>query len=256
MSPRTLDHCTEIAVLAIALSNAAGASVRQRDSCSTGGDILWNGASLTPQGHAGLYNLGKYGSPIFKSIRARSASAPPYSVAPIRAGMLTTGDVFGVRTNLGHYAKVMVTAADGASLSLEYTTFAEAGSNIVTRAAAAGPPPFITQVQNNYSFLLPGAPNYGIAPGRLFVIEGENLNGNPTPVLQSGAAPGLPATLNQTNVSVTVHGITTTGHADGSRPHRNAGWQNRSDPQSVSAPGLDLGLATGVVSFEAPTTCQ
>jgi uncharacterized protein (TIGR03437 family) len=214
----------EIAVLAIALSITARASQSGNATLtanaslsldtgvvsSTSGDILWNGAKLTPQGHAGLYNLGKYGPRIFKSIRARSASAPPYSPAPIPAGKLTPGDVFGVHTNLGHYAKVMVTAADGVSLSLEYTTFTEARSNIVTRPAAAGPPPFITQIQNNYSFLLPGAPNYGIAPGSLFVISGENLNGNPTPVLQSSAAPGLPATLNQTSLSVAVNGITTT----------------------------------------------
>jgi len=55
-----------------------------------------------------------------------------------------------------------------------------------------------------------GVPNYGIAPGSIFVAEGQNLNGNQTPVLQSSAAPGLPVTLNQTSLSVTVNGITTT----------------------------------------------
>jgi hypothetical protein len=34
---------------------------------NAGGDILWNGAALVPQGRAGLYNLGKYGSRAFKS---------------------------------------------------------------------------------------------------------------------------------------------------------------------------------------------
>jgi uncharacterized protein (TIGR03437 family) len=53
-------------------------------------------------------------------------------------------------------------------------------------------------------------PNYGIAPGSIFVVGGQNLNGNQTPVLQSSAAPGLPATLNQTSLSVTVNGVTTT----------------------------------------------
>src|SRR5579863_1315922 len=157
---------------------------------SAGGDILWSGTSLAPRGRAGLYNLGKYGSRVFKSIAARSAAGAPYSAVPIPAGMLVAGDVFGVHTNGGHYAKVIVTAVNGASLSLQYTTFIAAGSSIAARPAAFGPPPFIYQVQNNYSYLLPGVPNYGIAPGSLFAIQGMNLNANFTPVLQSSAAPG------------------------------------------------------------------
>jgi uncharacterized protein (TIGR03437 family) len=187
---------------------------------SAGGDILWNGTALTPQGRAGLYNLGKYGSRVFKSIAARSAAGAPYSATPIPAGTLVAGDVFGVHTNGGHYAKVIVTAVNGAALSLQYTTFMTAApgittgssiaANSVANPAAFGPPVFIYQVQNNYSFLLPGVPNYGIAPGSLFVIEGQNLNTNSQPVLQSSAAPGLPTTLNQTSLSVTVNGVTTT----------------------------------------------
>ncbi len=60
-------------------------------------------------------------------------------------------------------------------------------------------------------------PNYGIAPGSLFAIQGLNLSGNQTPVLQSSAAPGLPTTLNQTSLSVTVNGVPVpTGVVDGS----------------------------------------
>ncbi|HEY1756484.1 MAG TPA: hypothetical protein VGG72_13875 [Bryobacteraceae bacterium] len=184
---------------------------------NAGGDILWNGTAVAPQGRAGLYNLGKYGSRVFKSIAARSAAGAPYSAAPIPAGTLVAGDVFGVHTNGGHYAKVIVTAVNGASLSLQYTTFITAGiaagSNTAVKVeanAAFGPPVFIFQVQNNYSFLLPGVPNYGIAPGSLFAIQGQNLNGTSQPVLQSSAAPGLPTTLNQTSLSVTVNDVTTT----------------------------------------------
>ena len=53
-------------------------------------------------------------------------------------------------------------------------------------------------------------PNYGIAPGSLFAIQGLNLNSAAPPVLQSSAAPGLPTTLNGTSLSVTVNGVTTT----------------------------------------------
>jgi hypothetical protein len=175
---------------------------------SVGGDVFWNGTALAAQGQAGLYNLGRFSSRVFKSITARSAARAPYSVAPIPASALIVGDIFGVRTNGGHYAKVSVTAVNGTSVSLQYTTFIAA--SIAAHPSAFGPPPFISQVQNNYSFLLPGVPNYGIAPGSLFAIQGQNLNANATPVLQSSAAPGLPTTLNQTSLSVTVNGVTTT----------------------------------------------
>jgi hypothetical protein len=174
---------------------------------SAGGDVLWNGTSLAAQGQAGLYNLGRYGSRIFRSINARSAARVPYSAAPIPASALIVGGIIGVRTNGGHYAKISVTAVNGSSISLQYTTFIAA--SIAVHPSLFGPPPFIFQVQNNYSYLLPGVPNYGIAPGSLFAIQGMNLNGNATPVLQSSAAPGLPTTLNQTSLSVTVNGVTT-----------------------------------------------
>src|SRR5580693_2325453 len=90
---------------------------------SVGGDVFWNGTALATQGQAGLYNLGRFGSRIFKSITARSAARAPYRAAPIPASALVVGDIFGVRTNSGHYAKVSVTGVNGASVSLQYTTF-------------------------------------------------------------------------------------------------------------------------------------
>ena len=175
---------------------------------STGGDLLWNGTSMAPQGQAALYNLGRFGSRVFKSITARAAARAPFNTAPIPGSVLIVGDIVGVRTNGGHYAKMCVVALDGTSLSLQYTTFIATRASIAAHPSAFGPPPFIYQVQNNYSFLLPGVPNYGIAPGSLFAIQGMNLNGNSTPVLQSSAAPGLPKTLNQTTLSVTINGVT------------------------------------------------
>jgi uncharacterized protein (TIGR03437 family) len=53
-------------------------------------------------------------------------------------------------------------------------------------------------------------PNYGIAPGSLFLIYGTGLSTAAAPVVQSSSAPGLPQTLNQTSVSVTINGVTTT----------------------------------------------
>jgi uncharacterized protein (TIGR03437 family) len=171
-------------------------------------DVLWDGAALIPQGRAGLHNLGKYGARAFRFIRARHAAGATYSAAPIPAGTLVPGDVFGVHTNGGNYAKAIVTAVDGDSLSLQYTTFSAAASTRV-KADATSSGPAITMVQNNYSYILPGLPNYGIAPGSLFTILGTGLSVASTPVLQS-SVPGLPQTLNQTSVAVTVNGVTTT----------------------------------------------
>lgn len=224
MTSQYRSHCLAVVVLTTAFSTAASADQSGNATLTAnnyltldtgvvsgaGGDVFWNGTSLAPQGQAGLYNLGRFGSRIFKSITARSAARAPYSAAPIPSSALIVGDIFGVRTKGGHHAKVTVTSANGTSISLQYTTFIAAAANVSAHPTALGPPPFIYSVQNNYSFLLPGVPNYGIAPGSLFAIQGLNLSSNSTPVLQSSAAPGLPTTLNQTSLSVTVNGVTTT----------------------------------------------
>ncbi|HEV1286053.1 MAG TPA: hypothetical protein VNU44_12095 [Bryobacteraceae bacterium] len=224
MKSQYRSHCLAVVVLTTALSSAALAdqsgsvtltsntyfNLATGEISNTGGDVFWNGTALAAQGQAGLYNLGRFGARVFKSITARRAARAPYRAASIPAGALIVGDIFGVRTNGGHFAKVSVSAVNGTSVSLQYTTFIAASTNIAAHPSAFGPPPFIYQVQNNYSFLFPGVPNYGIAPGSLFAIQGLNLSGNQTPVLQSSAAPGLPTTLNQTSLSVTVNGVTTT----------------------------------------------
>ncbi len=68
--------------------------------------------------------------------------------------------------------------------------------------------PAITAVQNNYSYILPNLPNYGIAPGSLFVIVGTGLAnpGSQAYPLQDPSKT-LPLTLNGASVSVTVYGV-------------------------------------------------
>ncbi|HLH42815.1 MAG TPA: hypothetical protein VKV74_07510 [Bryobacteraceae bacterium] len=177
---------------------------------SAGGDVYFDGSSLAPQGSAGLYNLGRYGSRAFKSIQARQASSVSYTAAAIPASALTAGEIFGVHTNRGNYAKAIVTATNNGLLSLQYTVFGATARAV--QPAAANPLPIITQLQNNYSWIIQGAglPNYGIAPGSIFVIKGTGLSAPVTAQLQSSAPPGLPTTLNQTSVSVTVNGTTVT----------------------------------------------
>ena len=80
------------------------------------------------------------------------------------------------------------------------------GSNIADMSYLAqnGPPAPALTVQNNYSYLLPGVPNYGIAQGAIFIIKGNNLATTSTG-LQN--AP-LQTTLNGVTINVTIQGTT------------------------------------------------
>jgi uncharacterized protein (TIGR03437 family) len=79
---------------------------------------------------------------------------------------------------------------------------------LLVRVAALGQPA-ITGGQNNYSYITPGLPNYGIAPGTLFIITGSGLANTTTATLQSTGGSGIPLTLNGASLSVTVNGVTT-----------------------------------------------
>ena len=81
-------------------------------------------------------------------------------------------------------------------------TFLTVSLLIVGSSAIAQPT--VTQLQNNYSYVLPGLPNYGIAQGSIFDIFGSGLAPSTT-ALQ--AAP-LKDTLNGVTVTVTVGGVT------------------------------------------------
>jgi uncharacterized protein (TIGR03437 family) len=65
--------------------------------------------------------------------------------------------------------------------------------------------PTVGGLLNNYSFILPGLPNYGIAQGSIFDVFGTNLSSTTTP-LQN--AP-LKSTLDGVTINVTVNGTTT-----------------------------------------------
>ena len=171
---------------------------------TTGGDILFTGTSITPQGTATAYaGLGAAGSATYNSLSQALLAdfSPLYTASAISS--LAVNDVIAIHTNGGNYAGLLVTAVSSTSLTFSYTTFGVSGG---TPGA-----PSITMVQNNYSFILPGLPNYGIAPGTVFLILGTGLS-NPavtTPTLQSSASPGIPSTLNGATISVTVGGVTT-----------------------------------------------
>jgi uncharacterized protein (TIGR03437 family) len=168
---------------------------------SSGGDFLWDGTKLTPQGStkalnatalAGLSGATGYATltqTVISSFAALGSSAPLTGLA--------ANTVVGYQTNGENFGKFLVTSVTGTTLAIQYTTY------ISTT-------PTITGVQNNYSYLTPGLPNYGIAPGTIFIITGSSLASTTTvSTLQSSAPPGIPATLNGASISVTVGGVTT-----------------------------------------------
>lgn len=67
----------------------------------------------------------------------------------------------------------------------------------------------ISYIENNYSYIYPGSPNYGIAPGSLFIVEGKGL----APATQSASlTAGLPEAIDGVSVSVKMNGTSTSAY--------------------------------------------
>ena len=117
---QTLCRRTARAVLALAFPIAALADLNQTTTlqanttlnletgatASSGGDILWNGSTITPQGNATAVHIGDV--PFNVATLGVLTFLPGYSKSPIVARDLTVNNVFAVHTNVGHYAKVLV----------------------------------------------------------------------------------------------------------------------------------------------------
>ncbi|HEV8040646.1 MAG TPA: hypothetical protein VGP62_17375 [Bryobacteraceae bacterium] len=168
----------------------------------SGGDILWEGSAIAPQGSAKLRNIGMLGVTNFTGLPQSyfAPQAAAATAAPISAELLVPGDAFIVVTNSGKTAKVLVWANSGGVITLEFTTFG--------LSAPAGVP-LIAQVVNNASYIPFGFPNYGIAPSGVFAVFGSGLADPGQPVPQASKAPGLPLSLNGTTITVVVNGVTT-----------------------------------------------
>ncbi len=164
---------------------------------SSGGDILWDGTTIGPQGAATAANisptLGRLdqGKIYFDAFKSNASSKPLLAIR------MVVGDVFAVFTNGGHTAGVLITAVGGGSITLEFITFG---------ATPLGPQ--VDAVLNNSSLIPDGTSSSGIAPSSIFIVRGVNLADPGTPVLQSSADPGLSTTLNGAAIAVTVNGVT------------------------------------------------
>jgi uncharacterized protein (TIGR03437 family) len=125
------------------------------------------------------------------------------------------------------------------------------GANSNTLTLAAGPAPAISGVLNNYSYVLPGAANYGIAPGSIFVIFGTNMATPGAPAGLQDSTKGLPQTLNGASVAVTVAGLTVNPALYYATPTQIA---------AVLPSNTPLGAATVTVTYDqmtsAPATTQ
>ena len=216
-------RCLMIGALAAALplvaSAAANFNFDTGAAVSSGGDITFNGTSIAPVGSAKLYSMGTTGgstefSALSGAALVQLAGAFPFSTTPINGSSLANGELFLVHTSGGNYAKVLLTAVSSSSITFSFATYTTSGSTVtqgtgVTLGSGGGASgPSITMVQNNYSWVLPNAPNYGIAPGSIMTIIGAGMADNVPLVLQSSASPGIPTTLNHASVSVTVNGTT------------------------------------------------
>jgi len=177
---------------------------------SSGGDFKFNGASITFVGNALGYTValgvgpGGYALYDEATLQAFYGGGPGvYSQNPIVSPALAVNTVFAVYDNSKHFAKVLITGLTSSSITFQFLTYGATGG------ATAGAPT-IAKIQNNYSNVALGLPNYGIAPSTIFVIYGTGL-ADPAAkaALQSSASPGIPATLNGASISVTVNGVTT-----------------------------------------------
>ncbi len=111
--------------------------------------------------------------------------------------------------------------------------------------------PSINYIENNYSYIYPGSPNYGIAPGSLFIVEGTGL----APTTQSASlTAGLPMSINGVSVAVKMNGTTTHTYlyyinASGSTTQVGAVL-----PSTVAAGTGTLTVTNGTQSASAPIT--
>lgn len=194
----------------VTLQNGQTLSLESGAIANSGGDIRFKGNSITDIGNALSYTVaigvGPGGYALYNeaTLKAFYGSGPGvYNQNPIVSPNLAVNTVFAVYDNSQHFAKILITALSSSSITIQFLTYGATGG------APAGAP-VISKIQNNYSNVALGLPNYGIAPSTIFIIYGTGL-ADPAAkaVLQSSAPPGIPTTLNGVSISVTVNGVTT-----------------------------------------------
>ncbi|HUA19039.1 MAG TPA: hypothetical protein VMU80_27065 [Bryobacteraceae bacterium] len=135
---------------------------------TTGGDIQWTGSQLNMLNGAKAYQLpdGPY-NVLYTVLTIQEAMAYQYSMSsnPLAGSGLVVDSLFVMETGAGAWAKFLVTANSGGSITFTYLDLSSASTS--TGGANA---PSITGVQNAASY----SPN--IAQGSIFIIKGSNLS--------------------------------------------------------------------------------
>ena len=84
-------------------------------------DILWSSTTLTPQGNATALRLPQQGGNYANLNQASLSQLSGYSSNLINS--IAVNDVIAVHTNGGNYAKMLVTAIGGGSITFQFTTY-------------------------------------------------------------------------------------------------------------------------------------
>lgn len=216
---------------------------------TSGGDLAWNGTTLTPQAPdtaADLAQLGFTGSTSYGALTSTEVSAfaaggllSPSPITP------SVNDVIAVQLSSGSYAAVLVIAINGTSITVQFKTLGSSSTGGGGGTTPTGPN--ITGVVNNYSYIPPGFPNSGVSPSSIILVFGSgmaqsvaNLSLNPS----NGA--GIPTT--SAGATFTV--------ADSSGKTYNPGIYYAAPSQAalVLPAKVAIGNATITVSYNGQTS--
>ncbi|MBZ5608222.1 MAG: hypothetical protein LAP38_08195 [Acidobacteriia bacterium] len=190
----------------LTLASNARANLDTGATVSSGGDLLWSGTSLTPQANATAFNVpGGGGQSLYDSL-TQSILAQFSALGnsqPIPGSALPVDAVVGVKTNGGNYAKLLVTANSGGSITFKFTTFGATGGG--GGGGGGTPTPKVTAVENAATNIPPELPNAAVAQGALFVVKGSNLG--PASLAIATAYP-FTSSIGGASIKVTVGGTT------------------------------------------------
>ena len=138
---------------------------------TSGGDLLWNGTTLTPQGSATAALAPVSGSDFYNQLTGSQAVmgfAQALNLSGAAISAPAANAIILVHTNGGNWAKILVTSDSAGSLALQYATYGTTGGG--GGGGGGGNGPSITDVQNAASNIPSGLPNGGTAQGALFVV--------------------------------------------------------------------------------------
>ena len=91
-------------------------------TATTGGDILWNGSSITMQGAATGYAFPSLGS-LFGTLSQAVLQAASGQFSTAFTALVSPNAIIGIKTNGGNYAKILILGQSGTSVNLSFVTY-------------------------------------------------------------------------------------------------------------------------------------